>query len=350
MTCECATLAKTKLRHCVHRSKYNPRSYKRNPNVTNTRHSMLLRIFRFLVLSMLLLACYGCGGVAGSVGNGSGGGSAIVPQVQHVAVLVLENTNYSDVIGSANMPYLNGLLTQGALAAQYYANSHPSIPNYFMMTTGQPITNNDSFSDVVSTDNVVRELIASGKSWKIYAESIPAQGYLGGDQFPYLREHNPFSYFSDVQQSAAQTANIAPFTQLPADLSSGILPNYSFIVPNAIDDAHSCPDGQEDCPQGQRLQIADQWLKTNLAPLLANAAFQQSGLLIITFDESADDFTNGGGRVATILLGTHVRPGYVGNTTNYDHGSLLSLTMKALGVPTIPNGADAAPQMTEFFQ
>jgi phosphatidylinositol-3-phosphatase len=310
---------------------------------------MLLRVLRFLFVPTLSLAFYSCGGVAGNVGNGSGGGSATVPQVQHVAVLVLENTNYSDVIGSANMPYLNSLLTQGALAAQYYANSHPSIPNYFMMTTGQAITNNDSFNDVVSTDNVVRELQASGKSWKMYAESIPAQGYLGGDQFPYLRDHNPFSYFSDVQQSPGQTANIAPFTQLGADLSSGALPNYSFILPNAINDAHSCPDGQDDCPQGQRLQTADQWLKTNIAPLLGNAAFQQSGLLIITFDESADDFSNGGGRVATVLLGTHVRPGYVGNTTNYDHRSLLSLMMKALGVPNIPNGADAAPQMTEFF-
>ena len=311
---------------------------------------MLLRVLRFLIVPALSLVFFGCGGVTGSAGNNSGDGPGTVPQVQHVAVLVLENTNYSDVIGSANMPYLNGLLTQGALAAQYFANAHPSIPNYFIMTTGQPITNDDTFSGVVTTDNVVRELNASSKSWKMYAESIPAQGYLGGDQFPYLRDHNPFSFFSDVQQSPAQTANITPFTQLAADLSSGSLPNYSFILPNAIDDAHSCPDGQTDCPQGQRLQAADQWLKTNIAPLLANAAFQQSGLLIITFDESADDMTNGGGRVATVLVGTHVHPGYVGNTTTYDHRSLLSLTMKALGVPNTPNGADAAPQMTEFFQ
>jgi hypothetical protein len=41
---------------------------------------------------------------------------------------------------------------------------------------------------------------------------------------------------------------------------------------------------------------------------------------------------------------------YVGNTTSYDHRSLLSLTMKAMGVPTIPNGADAAPPMTQFFK
>jgi phosphatidylinositol-3-phosphatase len=311
---------------------------------------MLQCLPRCVIVCVLVSLLWACGGVTGATKSGSVVTPAAIPQVQHVAVVVLENTDYSDVVGSAVMPYLNSLMSNGALAAQYYANSHPSIPNYFIMTTGQAITNDGTFNNVVSTDNVVRQLVAAGKSWKMYAESIPAQGYLGGDQFPYLRDHNPFSFFSDVQQSTLQAANIVPFTQLSADLSSGGLPNYSFIVPNALDDAHSCPDGQEDCPQSQRLQTADQWLHTNIGPLLNNGAFQQSGLLIITFDESADDMTNGGGHIATVLVGTNVRPGYVGNTTQYDHRSLLSLTMKALGVPNTPNGADAAPQMTEFFQ
>jgi len=50
-----------------------------------------------------------------------------------------------------------------------------------------------------------------------------------------------------------------------------------------------------------------------------------------------------------VLLGTHVKAGYTGSAMTYDHRSLLSLTMKALGVPNSPNGADAAPQMIEFF-
>ncbi len=298
----------------------------------------------------LLCSLLGCGGVSGNVGNGSGGASATVPQVQHVAIVVLENANYVDVIGTSNMPYLNSLLSKGSLASRYYANSHPSIPNYFMMTTGQAITNDDGFSGVVSTDNVARELVASKKSWKVYAESIPSPGYLGSDQSLYLRRHNPFSYFSDVQQSSTQTSNIVPFTQLHADLSSSSLPNFLWIVPNSIDDAHYCTDGTTtSCSLSSRSQTADQWLQNNIAPLLSSSDFQQSGLLVITFDESADDITNGGGHVATVLLGTHVKSGYVGNTS-YDHRSLLSLSMKALGVPNIPNGADAAPQMTEFFQ
>ena len=305
------------------------------------------------VFSACMSFLAGCGGLSGNVGNGSGGGTAFVPQVQHVAIVTLENANYGDVMGTANMPYLASLMAQGSLVGKYYANSHPSIPNYFMMTTGEAITNNDSFSDPVTTDNVARELTAGSKTWKVYAESLPSPGYLGGNKGSYLRRHNPFSYFSDVQQSATLTANIVPFTQLATDLSSKNavdLPNYSFIVPDALDDAHDCDASAPNCKLSSRLTKADTWLQTNIGPLLAAPAFQQSGLLIIVFDESADDITNGGGHVVAVLVGTHVKAGYVGNTTSYDHRSLLSLTMKALGVVNIPNGADAAPQMTEFFQ
>jgi hypothetical protein len=302
----------------------------------------------FISLAGLLII--GCGGYSGNVGNGSGGGSATVPQVQHVAIVLLENANYGDVIGQPNMPYLASLLPTGSLAARYYANSHPSITNYFTVTTGQPITNDDSFSDAVTTDNVVRELMASKKSWKVYAESLPSQGYLGGDQRLYLRHHNPFSYFSDVQQSSVQAANIVPFTQLPSDIAANGLPNYALIVPNAVDDAHDCPNGgNTSCSLGSRLQRADMWLQNNIAPLLADPNFQKSGLLVIAFDESADDITNGGGHVVAVMFGTHVKANYIGNTVSYDHRSLLSLSLKALAVPNIPNGADAAPQMTEFF-
>src|SRR5207302_234077 len=48
----------------------------------------------------------------------------------HVFIVAEENHNYADVVGSASMPYLNGLSTQYGLATNYFANSHPSIGNY----------------------------------------------------------------------------------------------------------------------------------------------------------------------------------------------------------------------------
>ena len=143
--------------------------------------------------------------------------------------------------------------------------------------------------------------------------------------------------------------SIYDFSQLQTDLSSGQLPAYSFVVPDAEHDAHDCPGGGSDCDVGTRVAAADAWLSTNIAPLLANPQFQQSGILALTVDESRTDYTHGGGHVATILLGTGVKAGYQG-TVLYDHRSLLGLSMTALGVSTIPNGAGSAPQMTEFFQ
>lgn len=323
--------------------------------MTSARKLLTASLF---ATSLVLSAC---GGGVGSISispNPSitsqvpdGGGSATaIPVVQHVAVVVLENTNYADVLGSPNAPYMNSLLSRGALAAKYYANTHPSIPNYFTMTTGLPVTNDDSTTTVVTNDNILRQLNAAGKSWRFYAESLPSPGYLGPDQGQYLRHHNPAAYFSDVQNNAAQAANIVPFSQLSSDMA-GTLPNYLFIVPNAQHDLHDCGDGTiTSCTFASRLQTADNWLQSNINPLLNNAQFQASGLLIVVFDESSDDFTYGGGHVFTALVGSRVKAGYTGNSLAYDHRSLFALTLHALGITSAPNGADAAPQMSEFFQ
>src|SRR5437773_2118919 len=87
----------------------------------------------------------------------------------HVFIVTEENTDYSSVIGSSSMPYLNGLAQQYGLATQYYANTHPSIGNYFELSTGQIISNNDGFSTVQNVPNVVRSLLAAGTTWNAYA-------------------------------------------------------------------------------------------------------------------------------------------------------------------------------------
>lgn len=236
------------------------------------------------------------------------------------------------------MPYLNSLAQQYGLAEQYYANTHPSLPNYFMLTTGATETTTDDFTGTVTDDNVVRELVNAGKTWKCYAESLPSPGYLGSDVYPYVRQHDPFTFLSDTQQSSSQAANIVSFTQFASDLANNALPQYSFIVPNVLHDAH---DGT--------LAQADDWLQQNIAPLIANAAFQASGLLIITFDEgNLSDDANGGGQVATIIVSTDAKPHY-SSQTFFQHQSTLRLSLEASGVDTFPGAAATAPDMTEFF-
>jgi acid phosphatase len=255
-------------------------------------------------------------------------------------VLVLEeNHGYSSVIGNSSMPYLNSLAQQYGLATQYYANTHPSIGNYFMMTTGQILTNDDSYTSTVSDDNIVRHLLNAGKTWKAYEEDLPQAGYTGGDTAAYSEHHDPLSYFSDVRNSSNQVLNLVPFSQFQSDVANGTLPNFSFVSPNLNDDAH---DGS--------LAQADSWLQSNIAPLFNSPQFQNGGLLIVVFDEAEDtDSTNGGGRVAMVMAGPNVKAGYQ-STTLYQHQNLLATIANYLGMDGNIGGASGAAPMTEFLK
>lgn len=236
------------------------------------------------------------------------------------------------------MPYLNSLAAQNSLATRYYANTHPSIGNYFMMTAGQIITNNDAFNGPVSADNLVRHLIQAGKSWKAYAESLPITGYIGGDSGSYLHRHNPLSYFTDVEGSSNERQNLVSFTQFAQDLKNGQLPDFSFVAPNILDDAHN-----------GTLQQADQWLKSNIAPVLSSPQFKNGGLLLIVFDEAEDtDTTNGGGHVALVLAGPAVKQGFQ-SANQYQHQNLLKMITNYMGVDGNLGSAAGAFPMSEFL-
>jgi len=274
---------------------------------------------------------------------------AQIPAANHVVIVVEENQSYSAVIGSSSMPYLNSLAAQNGLATEYFANTHPSIGNYFMLTAGQLVTNNDSLSSTVDVDNIVRHLLTAGKTWKSYAESLPSVGYTGGDQYPYARHHNPFSFFSDVVNSSVQKLNLVPFTQFATDLANEQLPNYSFVVPNLNHDAHDCPTAPTGCTTAQKLATADAWLKTNIGPLLTNPEFEQNGILIIVFDEGFDtDTTHGGGHVAAVVVGPKVKKNFK-STAFYQHQNVLRTTLDALGVKSYPGSAASAADMADLF-
>jgi hypothetical protein len=280
--------------------------------------------------------------------NANIGGVPVPPQ-DHVFLVVLENHSFSQVIGSPSMPYLNSLATKQGLAANYFANVHPSIGNYFMLTVGSVETIDDTFSGTISDNNIVRALTASGKTWKAYLESVPTAAYLGDDVSPYLKHHNPFAYLSDVVSSSTQAANMVPFSQLAADIASSKLPSFGYIMPNAQDDAHDCPGGALTCPDSDLLTAADNWLKNNIDPLIKSPAFGNS-VLIITWDESTlTDLDNIGGQVATVVVGPRVRPGFR-STTHHQHQDTLRSILQALQVSNMPNAAATANSMGEFFQ
>jgi acid phosphatase len=320
------------------------------------------------VLFSLVLIFTGCGSVGGnSTASTSTSGASptptptpgstpsptptitAIPAADHVFVVVLENHAFNQVIGSPSMPYLNSLASAHSLATNYFANTHPSIGNYFMLTTGNIETNNDAFTGTVSSDSIPRAFAAAGKTWKAYMESLPSVGYTGGDVYPYFKHHNPYVYLTDVLNSSAELARVVPYTQLASDLGAGTLPNFVFIAPNAEDDAHDCPTGGSACLDTDKLTAADNWLKNNIDPLIKSPALANS-VFIIVFDESLDtDTVNGGRKVAMVMAGSHVKAGFK-STTLYQHQSTLRLVMDLLRVPDHPGNSATAATMGEFFQ
>jgi phosphatidylinositol-3-phosphatase len=188
-----------------------------------------------------------------------------------------ENQSYPSVVGNTtDWPTLNGLIAHGALPTNYYANCHPSLPNYFMLTTGQTLTTNGNSTQVWNVDSIARRMLQMDVPFKVYAEGI-TQGYLGGNTGLYVIRHNPFAMLSDIADNP-QVANrvLLPFTQFATDVASGNLPEFSFIIPNIDDDAHTGTPHQ-----------ADDWLKANIVtPLSGYPAFRPGGdgILIIDFD------------------------------------------------------------------
>ncbi len=267
-----------------------------------------------------------------------------IPASKHVVMVMEENQGYSAVAGNTGVwPHLNSLISQGALATNYYADAHPSIGNYFMLTTGEVLTTDDTSTKVWNADNIARHVLASGVSFKVYAEGI-TQGYLGGNTGLYVIRHNPFAMLSDIADNT-QVANqcLLPFTQFAADLGKHELPEFSFIVPDVNDDAHS-----------GTMQQADDWLQANIVgPLSGDPAFQPGGdgILIVVFDEALDaDTTHGGGHVVAAFWGPNVKVGFTQtSSTVFQHESMLRTVMEALGLPNPPGAAANAPSMAEFF-
>ncbi len=289
-------------------------------------------------------------GVAGSAAVSVTAAAGGAPSFQNVFVVGLLETDYQSVFpsnGSTPMPFLDSLAAANGKAVSYYGNTQPSIGNFFMLATGDTVTNDDNDTTTYSNDNIVRELVSAGKTWKVYAENLPYTGYLGPDNGLYVRHHNVFTLLSDVRGSAAQQANIVSLAHLQTDVAANALPNFGMIIPNR------CHVSQNGC----NLDTVDAFLRTTLTPLLTNAQFQQNGMLIILFDRSNTSAVNGGGRTAWVVVSSKAKAGYA-STTLFQHQSTLRLVLEGLQVAgsggssissKIPGLGAAAPDMMEFF-
>lgn len=255
-----------------------------------------------------------------------------VPHFDHVVLILLENRDYNEVIGSAEMPHLNELAQKNVLLSNYFAVTHPSLPNYMALVSGS--TDNiksDCKNCFVNTPNLADLLEASGRTWKTYQEDMPSPCFVG-DAKPYYQKHNPFIYFDSIRLNAARcNRSVVPLTELDSDLAAGQLPSFSLIMPNNCNSGHSCPR-----------KTADTWLYDMVTKLQASPALGQKSLIIVTFDEGGENSnssccgmgSHAGGQVATVLISPLAKPGFKDNTP-YSHYSILKTILMAWKLPDL---------------
>lgn len=260
-----------------------------------------------------------------------------VPALSHVFVIVMENHSYNEIVGSPSAPYVNSLLASGGLATNYYAVTHPSLPNYLALAAGTTFgITSDCTTCWINGTSVADSIEAAGKTWKSYEESMPYACYVG-DSYPYVQKHDPFLYFNNIRNNASRCqSHIVPYSQLSSDLASAATtPSFGFITPNACSDMHDCS-----------VSTGDTWLSQNVPQILRSPAFTtQQSVLAIVWDE--DDFS-GTNQVAEIMVGSGVTPG-LQTSINHTHYSLLHTVEAGLGLGTLTSNDAGWGAMSDFF-
>ena len=287
---------------------------------------------RWTTAALVLLAAAGCGATKPGRPLQVGAVSTLPhPSASRVVVLVMENAEYSEVIGSASAPYVNGLAGRYGLAVQSFAIAHPSLPNYLALTSGSTQgVSSDCTECEVSAVNIVDRLEAAGLTWRAYLEDVPRPCFGGAGAGGYAKKHNPFIYYRDISRSPARCGRLVGFPALAADLRAGRLPTYAWISPNLCDDGHDCG-----------VAGGDRFLAATVPVLLRELG--PHGLLVLTWDEGTSSAgccgAAHGGHIATILAGPDVRAG-ARESRPVDHYGVLATIELVLGLPPLAGAGD----------
>ncbi len=291
-----------------------------------------LRMPVAVACAVIVLVLAGCGaGAAPPAASGPVVPSVpgAVPRAAHVMVVVFENKNDEQVIGSPQAPYLTELARDGANLTDAHGETHPSQPNYVALLSGSThgVSNDACPQQLGDGPTLVTQLITTGRSFAGYSEGLPSPGFTGcaRPDGQYARKHNPWVDFT----STPSEVNL-PLTVMPAD--DAALPTVSIVVPNLCDDMHDCP-----------VSAGDTWARQHLAGYVAWARSHDS-LLIVTFDEDDGRAQN---HIPTVLVGPMVRPGDVGGRV--DHYTLLRTIEDMYSLPPLGAAAHTAP-LTDIWQ
>jgi phospholipase C len=247
-----------------------------------------------------------------------GGAPAATPQSpRHVFLIVMENHSADEAMSG---PFTSSLAVRYGVANNYHAISHPSVPNYLALSSGQTWGVQDDSFHVLPKADLGDQLTTAGVSWRAYMEGLGPQGCLESP-LPYDPGHNPFAFYG-----GQCPGNVVPLTAQAADLA-GSTPRFNWITPDRCHDGHDCS-----------VAASDAWLRQEVGAIMASKAWSSNGVLFITWDE--DD-----GSADNRVLALVVTPGLGHRVSNhaYTHYSLLATIEDLMGVGRLANAAQANP-------
>lgn len=275
--------------------------------------------------------------------------AAHVPRFDHVFLIMMENTDFGQVIGDRrDAPYINSLAARGTLLANYQAVYHPSDENYLAIAGGDVFVKGAVyFPNIhVAAGHLGDLLEAAGKTWRTYEEGMgtPCNTTTRYDKY-YEPDDAPFILFDDIQGDRQRCrAHLVDLHEWPQDLeSAATTPAFAWLAADDYNDGELPGNGSP-----ASLRVQDAWLRRTLAPLFVSPAWRkQRSLLILTWDES-DTLLND--HIATVVLGSKdtVKSGYV-SRVRYDHYSAARTIEAALGLPSMTSNDGYARAFDDAF-
>src|SRR6202140_1171820 len=246
----------------------------------------------------------------------------------------------------------------------------PAVDTTNEGTPGEPIYNDPLPAAQTQGINIADQLVDAGKSWKTYQESLPPYGAdkvnnsdglvsevtqsEPGMPKLYAVKHNPFVYFANIQQGTnpqLSLKRVVDFHQLFADLKSGHVPNYSYIVPNQCHDQHGrgATEVGTGCSVDQNAISQADAAFINLIPAIKNSPAWKEGNNVIVTVWDENDYSSLPNNVLAIV-DTNYSTG--GKTSNgkHNHFSLLKTLEPTFGLQYINHAADPNVKlMTDLF-
>ena len=259
------------------------------------------------------------------------------PVVTKLLVFIEENHSLDQM--REQMPYAFGLAKRYGYATNYFALSHPSLPNYIQIAGGQThgvVDDSDPSTYPLEGSSVFGQAIAQGRTAGVFADGMTEpcaprdEGTGGGNE--YVVHHNPWVYFRAEHAECMRYDQ--PVAALDAAIRTGRLPNAGMVVPNLCHDAHDCS-----------LATADAWFKTQMQAVMAGPDWKAGRLaVVLTADE---DDRNSGNRVLTVVIHPSQHAHVV--ATPLTHYSLTRLYSQVIGSTTYLRNAASAPNMAAAF-